>query len=84
VAVSQYEEKRPLTVDLDGNSHTGSYRVLDRTVIVYFGLEIRSAHCGMDRPETVARWLLLDVCRKVAANKRKAAGEMRRHGLASQ
>jgi hypothetical protein len=83
VAVSLYEEKRSLTIDLDGNTHIGSYRVLDGTVIVYFGSEIRSARCGMDRPETVARWLLLDICRKAEARKRKAPGAAaRRPGLA--
>ncbi|NKJ50648.1 hypothetical protein CIC12_28760 [Burkholderia sp. SG-MS1] len=84
MAVALYEEKRPLTVELDGNFYNGSYRVLDGTVIVYFGLDIRTAHCGMDRPETVARWLLLDVCRKAEAKKRKAASTLRRPGLASR
>ncbi|SIT49002.1 conserved hypothetical protein [Paraburkholderia piptadeniae] len=56
--------------------------MLDGSVIVYFGREIRSARYGMDRPETVARWLLLDVCRKAEAQKRKAAGSIQRPGLA--
>jgi hypothetical protein len=45
--------------------------VLEETVIVYSGADIRSAQCGMDRPETVARWVLLDICRKAEAKKRK-------------
>lgn len=44
---------------------------MDGTVIVYFGWDIRSAQFGMDRPETVARWLLLDLCKKAEAKKRK-------------
>ena len=58
-------------------THTGSYRVIDGTVIVYFGWDIRSAQYGMDRPETVARWLLLDICKKAEAKKRKVGGVKR-------
>jgi hypothetical protein len=82
VASIQYDEKRPLMVTLAGITHMGSYRVLDGTVIVYFGWEIRSAQCGMDRPETVARWLLMDVCKKTEAKKRKSAGGKQRLDLA--
>ncbi|MEX3934064.1 hypothetical protein AB4Y32_20030 [Paraburkholderia phymatum] len=71
-----------MTVAIDGNTYTGSYRLLDGSVIVYFGWEIRSARYDMDRPETVARWLLLDVCRKAEAKKRKATGSIERPGLA--
>jgi len=56
-----------------GIAHSGSYRVIDGTVIVYFGWDIRSAQFGMDRPETVARWLLVDICKKAEAKKRKGS-----------
>ena len=55
-------------------TYSGSYRVIEGTVIVYAGADIRSAQCGMDRPETVARWVLLDMCRKAEAKKRKNSG----------
>jgi hypothetical protein len=74
VASAQYEERRPVSVTLAGITHTGSYRVIEGTVIVYAGADIRSAQCGMDRPETVARWVLLDMCRKAEAKKRKSGG----------
>ncbi|ACC73157.1 hypothetical protein PPMP20_14650 [Paraburkholderia phymatum] len=77
MASAQYDERRPLTVTVAGITHTGSYRVIEGTVIVYFGWDIRSAQYGMDRPETVARWLLLDICKKAEAKKRKG-GDLKR------
>jgi hypothetical protein len=77
VASTQYDERRPLAITVAGITHTGSYRVIDGTVIVYFGWDIRSAQYGMDRPETVARWLLLDICKKAEAKKRKDGGVKR-------
>ncbi|WP_239482742.1 hypothetical protein [Paraburkholderia sp. C35] len=74
VASAHYEERRPVSVTVADVTHTGSYRVIEGTVIVYAGAEIRSAQCGMDRPETVARWVLLDMCRKTEAKKRKSVG----------
>ncbi|MHB9837314.1 hypothetical protein Q8F57_021010 [Paraburkholderia terrae] len=71
MASAQYDERRPVSVTLAGITHTGSYRVLEGTVIVYSGTDIRSAQYGMDRPETVARWVLLDMCKKAEAKKRK-------------
>jgi hypothetical protein len=82
VAFSNYDERRPITVTVADTTHTGSYRVLDGTVIVYFGWEIRSAQFGMDRPETVARWLLLDMCKKAETKKRKKPSGKRHLGLA--
>lgn len=77
MASAHYDERRPLTVTVAGIAHSGSYRVIDGTVIVYFGWDIRSAQFGMDRPETVARWLLLDLCKKAEAKKRKGGSVKR-------
>jgi hypothetical protein len=80
MASAHYEEKRPVFVTLAGTTYEGSYRVIEGTVIVYAGEDIRCAQYGMDRPDTVARWVLLDMCRKAEAKKTKSArasGEIR-------
>ncbi|WP_368623403.1 hypothetical protein [Paraburkholderia sp. BR13444] len=61
---AEYEATHPVSVDLDGHRHQGTYRVMSGTVIVYFDGDIKFASLGKDRPEVVARWLLTDLCRK--------------------
>ena len=73
VAGHEYETTRPVEVELDGNRHIGTFRVVAGSVVVYFESEIKFAPHGMNRPEVVARWLLSDLCRKVEARKRKRA-----------
>ncbi|SIT41642.1 hypothetical protein BN2476_300107 [Paraburkholderia piptadeniae] len=68
---ADYEKTADIQVAIDGVMHEGRFRVMSGSVIVYYGSEIKFAPCGMDRPETVARWLLSDLCRKVDAKTKK-------------
>lgn len=70
-ANADYEETRTVQVTIDDVVYEGRFRVLTGSVIVYFGSEIKFASYGMDRPETVARWLLTDLCRKTKSRGRK-------------
>ena len=55
----EYQTTRPVKVELEGTTYNGTYRVMAGSVIVYFADEIKFAPHGMDRPELVARWLLV-------------------------
>ena len=56
---------------VDGARHSGTYRVMTGSVIVYYGGEVKFASFGMDRPELIARWLLTDLVRRAVSSKRK-------------
>jgi len=71
MSTSAYESLNPLEILLDGARHSGTWRVMTGSVIVYYGGEIKIASFGMDRPELVARWLLTDLVRRAESNKRK-------------
>ncbi|NML30965.1 hypothetical protein [Paraburkholderia antibiotica] len=73
MALAEYETTHALSVELDGVNYAGTYRVMTGTVIVHFENETRFAPYAPNRPETVARWLLTDLCRKVESRRRKAA-----------
>lgn len=66
-----YESLTPLEILVDDARHSGRYRVLGESVIVYYGAEVKFASIGMDRPEMVARWLLTDLVRRAASSKPK-------------
>ena len=70
-STSAYEFLDPLEILVDGARHSGTYRVMTGSVIVYYRGEVRFASFGMDRPELVARWLLTDLVRRAASSKRK-------------
>lgn|GEM_PF-1943428 len=70
---AEYETTHPLSVELDGVNYAGTYRVMTGSVIVHFENETKFASYAPNRPETVARWLLTDLCRKVESRKRRAA-----------
>ncbi|CAG9248087.1 conserved hypothetical protein [Paraburkholderia unamae] len=72
LALAEYETAHSLSIELDGVNYAGSYRVMTGSVIVRYDNETRSAQYGANRPETVARWLLADLCRKCDSRKRKA------------
>jgi hypothetical protein len=63
-----------IQITIDGVTREGRFRVLNGSVIVYFRSEIKFASYGMDRPETVARWLLTDLVRKMDAMENKNKG----------
>jgi hypothetical protein len=67
-----FEDLRPVSIELNGVRHDGQYRVMGRTVIVYFRSEIKSGDSGMDRPEVVARWILSDLARRLEGKGRKS------------
>jgi hypothetical protein len=50
-------------IELDGVWVRGSYRVMGKAVVVYFDEKIEFVDYGMDRPETVAKWLLSELFR---------------------
>ncbi|SAL06233.1 hypothetical protein AWB81_07499 [Caballeronia arationis] len=50
-------------IELNGVRVRGRYRVMGKTVVVYFDEKIKFVDYGMDRPETVAKWLLSDLSR---------------------
>jgi hypothetical protein len=66
-----YESLNPLEILVEGARHSGTYRVMTGSVIVYYGGEVKFASFGMDRPELVARWLLTDLVRRAVSSKRK-------------
>jgi hypothetical protein len=68
-----FEDLRPVSIELNGVRHDGQYRVMGRTVIVYFRSEIKSGDSGMDRPEVVARWILSDLARRLEGKGRRSA-----------
>ncbi|MEW6342744.1 MAG: hypothetical protein AB1704_18965 [Pseudomonadota bacterium] len=68
---ADYETTKTVQVEVDGAMHEGRFRVMGGNVIVYFEDEIKYALYGLDRRETVARWLLSDLCRCQNAKKRK-------------
>jgi hypothetical protein len=68
---AEYDELRTLSVDLDGQTFSGTYRIMSGTVIVYRGADIKYASYGKDRPELIARWLLTDLCRRELSMERK-------------
>jgi hypothetical protein len=65
-----YENLTRVEVLLDGAKHSGTYRVMTGSVIVYYEGEVKFASVGMDRPELVAKWLLTDLVRHAESNKR--------------
>jgi hypothetical protein len=66
-----YESLNPLEILFDGARHSGTYRVMTGSVIVYYGGEVKFASVGMDRPEQVAKWLLIALVRRAVSSKRK-------------
>ena len=74
-ATPAYESLNPLEILFDGTRHSGTYRVMTGSVIVYYGGEARFASVGMDRPEQVAKWLLIALVRRAASSKRKQPRE---------
>lgn len=66
-----YESLNPVEAIVDGASHSGTYRVMTGSVIVYYGGEVKFASVGMDRPEQVAKWLLTDLVRRAESSRRK-------------
>ncbi|WP_434666698.1 hypothetical protein P5W99_37335 [Paraburkholderia sp. A3BS-1L] len=66
-----YESLNPVETIVDGDRHSGTYRVMTGSVIVYYGGEVKFASVGMDRPELVAKWLLTDLVRRAESNRRK-------------
>lgn len=67
----RYEELQNVDVELDGVSYQGRFRVVGHSVIVYFESEIKFVDYGMNRPETVARWMLSDLAWRPRSNKRR-------------
>ncbi|MEX3693630.1 hypothetical protein AB3X91_25595 [Paraburkholderia sp. BR14263] len=68
---ADYEATKDVQVAIDGIVREGRFRVLGGSV-VYYDSEIKFSPYGMDRPETVARWLLSDLCRKADARAKKS------------
>jgi hypothetical protein len=66
-----FESLSPLEILVDGTRHSGTYRVMAGSVIVYYGGEAKFASVGMDRPEQVAKWLLIALVRRAVSSKRK-------------
>ncbi|KXU84728.1 hypothetical protein CR51_41355 [Caballeronia megalochromosomata] len=58
-----YGELTALEIERDGVRVKGSYRIMGKTVIVYFEDKIKFVDYGMDNPSTVAKWLLSDLSR---------------------
>jgi hypothetical protein len=67
-----YEELQIVDVALDGVLYQGRFRVVGRSVIVYFGSEIKFVDYEINRPETVARWMLSDLVRRTRSQKRRS------------
>jgi hypothetical protein len=50
-------------LEREGTRVKGRYRIMGKTVIVYFEDKIKFVDYGMDSPATVAKWLLSDLWR---------------------
>lgn len=68
---AEYETMRAVHAHVGGVMRERKFRVMGGSVIVYFEDNIKYALYGLDRPETVARWLLSDLCRRQDLAKRK-------------
>jgi len=66
-----YEFLNAVEAIVDGARHSGTYRVMTGSVIVYYEGEVKFASVGMDRPELVAKWLLTDLVRRAESSRRK-------------
>jgi hypothetical protein len=66
-----YESLNSVEAIVDGARHSGTYRVMTGSVIVYYEGEVKFASVGMDRPELVAKWLLTDLVRRAESSRRK-------------
>lgn len=70
----EYSETRSqIAVLVDGEQHIGSYRIVNGSVIVYFGEDLKFATFDMNDPATVARWLLTDMVRRHVATARSTS-----------
>ncbi|SOE52990.1 hypothetical protein SAMN05446635_0478 [Burkholderia sp. OK233] len=54
---------KELTVELDGETFSRRYRVLGKTVVVYYLDATKYANSGPTLPEIFARWMLKDLVR---------------------
>lgn len=68
-----YESLNSIEIFVDGTAHSGTYRVMNGSVIVYYGGEVKFASVGMNLPELVAKWLLTDLVRRGESRRRKSA-----------
>ena len=66
-----YDDLRNVDVEIDGVRYEGRFRVSGHAVIVYYGAEIKFVDFGMNRPETVARWMLSDLARRPRSLKKR-------------
>lgn len=66
-----YESLISIEAIVDGATHNGTYLVMTGSVIVYYEGEVKFASVGMDRPEQVAKWLLIDLVRRAESSRRK-------------
>ncbi|NUX55722.1 MULTISPECIES: hypothetical protein [Paraburkholderia] len=66
-----YESLNSVEAIVDGARHSGTYRVMTGSVIVYYEGEVKFASVGMDRPELVAKWLLTDLVQRAESGTRK-------------
>ncbi|MGF6732023.1 hypothetical protein OKW50_004168 [Paraburkholderia youngii] len=66
-----YESLNSVEAIVDGARHSGTYRVMTGSVIVYYEGEVKFASVGMDRPELVAKWLLTDLAQRAVSGRRK-------------
>jgi len=66
-----HETLQNVDVELDGARYQGQFRVVGHSVTVYFESEIKFVDYEMNRPETVARWVLSDLVRRQRSQKRR-------------
>ncbi|NVI03080.1 hypothetical protein [Paraburkholderia youngii] len=66
-----YESLNSVEVIVDGARHSGTYRVMTGSVIVYYEGEVKFASVGTDRLELVAKWLLTDLVQRAESGRRK-------------
>jgi hypothetical protein len=71
MTLQAYESLNPVEAFVDGVRHSGTFRVMTGSVIVYYDGEVKFASVGMDRPELVAKWLLTDLVRRAELGRRK-------------
>lgn len=74
MADAEYETMGTVRAEVDGVVREGKFRMMGGSVIVYFGDNIKYALYRLDRPETLARWLLSDLCRREELTKWKRGG----------
>lgn len=69
--LNEFGMLQSVDVELDGVLHKGQFRVSGHSLIVYYAAEIKFVDYGLNRPETIATWMLSDPVRRARSTKKR-------------